>query len=444
MSLGAFVSLKEKHMKAPSRKLVRAFLALSIAGVLGAFGACKSATPPVVPPPPPPPPPPPVVAAPTSLAATATSATQVNLTWADASDNEEGFKIERCSGAGCTTFAEVGATAANAVAFQNTGLTASTVYKYRVRAFNASTTSDYSNTAEGTTLAIVQAGVVIVGAGEITSCASVASQATAALVDTVIAHNSNAIVYTVGDNLADSTTPGASYGTCFDPSWGKFKPRMRAALGQLDFRSVNSTTVPYDYFGDRAGAPNGWYSFDVGTSWHVIVLNTATWQHGAANLTDPPGSPTSPQNTWLAADLANNTKPCVLAISWERRIYTTGVGSRGRQGNMLRIANMLYAAGVDLFVSAKDKLYARFPQTDPQGVKDAAQGFRQFLVGTGGRSLDAIITPAASTTDPISPVEAQAAAHGVLKLTLDASSYSWQFIPTTPGGFTDSGTTNCH
>ena len=133
-----------------------------------------------------------------------------------------------------------------------------------------------------------------------------------------------------------------------------------------------------------------------------------------------------------------------MAISWERRVYTNSLGARGRQGNMLTIANILYAAGVDVLVSAKDKLYARFPQTDAQGVRDDVGGFRQFILGTGGRSPDQVVTPAASVDDPISPVEVQNNSWGVLKFTLNASSYSWEFIPTVPGGFTDTGTTNCH
>jgi hypothetical protein len=43
-------------------------------------------------------------AAPTNLVATAVSSSQINLTWTDNSNNETGFKIERCIGSGCTSF----------------------------------------------------------------------------------------------------------------------------------------------------------------------------------------------------------------------------------------------------------------------------------------------------------------------------------------------------
>ena len=43
--------------------------------------------------------------APSSLSASAVSASQINLTWSDNAANETGFVIERCQGAGCNNFA---------------------------------------------------------------------------------------------------------------------------------------------------------------------------------------------------------------------------------------------------------------------------------------------------------------------------------------------------
>jgi hypothetical protein len=33
---------------------------------------------------------------------------------------------------------------------------------------------------------------------------------------------------------------------------------------------------------------------------------------------------------------------------------------------------------------------------------------------------------------------------GILDLTLKPGSYDWEFVPATPGGFTDTGTGACH
>jgi len=88
-------------------------------------------------------------AAPSDLSATAVSASQINLSWTDNSDNEDGFKVERSlDGSTWTQIATVGA---NVTTYQNTGLSCSTIYYYRVSAYNAGGDSDYSNTAYATT-----------------------------------------------------------------------------------------------------------------------------------------------------------------------------------------------------------------------------------------------------------------------------------------------------
>ncbi len=64
--------------------------------------------------------------APTNLTATATSSSQINLSWTAATDNVgvTGYKVERCQGSGCSTFAQI--TTLNAVtAYSDTGLLAS-------------------------------------------------------------------------------------------------------------------------------------------------------------------------------------------------------------------------------------------------------------------------------------------------------------------------------
>jgi predicted secreted protein len=92
-------------------------------------------------------------AAPSGLAATAVSSSQINLAWTDNSTDETGLKIERCTGAGCADFTQIATVTANTTSYSNTGLSASTSYSYRVRATNAGGDSDYSNTATAVTQA---------------------------------------------------------------------------------------------------------------------------------------------------------------------------------------------------------------------------------------------------------------------------------------------------
>ena len=94
----------------------------------------------------------PTFVAPSGLAATAASNTQINLSWTAATETGgtlTQYLIERCSGASCTTFASVGTS--TTTTFSNTGLLGSTSYSYRVRATDGTNFSSYSNTASATT-----------------------------------------------------------------------------------------------------------------------------------------------------------------------------------------------------------------------------------------------------------------------------------------------------
>ncbi len=88
--------------------------------------------------------------APSGLAATPISSTQIDLSWTDVA-NETGYKIERKTGAG-GTYSQIATVGAGVVTYSNTGLTPNTTYYYRIRATNAGGDSPYSNEANATTL----------------------------------------------------------------------------------------------------------------------------------------------------------------------------------------------------------------------------------------------------------------------------------------------------
>jgi fibronectin type 3 domain-containing protein len=83
--------------------------------------------------------------APTNLNGIAVSSNQVNLAWTDNSNNEDGFRIERCTNNNCSSFVQIAQVGPNVNTFSNTGLAGNKTYRYRVRAFNASGNSAYSN-----------------------------------------------------------------------------------------------------------------------------------------------------------------------------------------------------------------------------------------------------------------------------------------------------------
>jgi len=88
--------------------------------------------------------------APTVLSATVVSGTQINLTWTDNSSNEDGFRIERKTGAG-GTWAEIATLGANTTTYSNTGISELTNYYYRVCAYHTGVNSPYSNEDDATT-----------------------------------------------------------------------------------------------------------------------------------------------------------------------------------------------------------------------------------------------------------------------------------------------------
>ena len=90
--------------------------------------------------------------APSNLTATAISVSQINLSWTASTDNVgvTQYLMERCQGAGCTSFAQIGTSIGTT--YNDTGLTASTSYSYRARATDAAgNLSVYSNVASVTT-----------------------------------------------------------------------------------------------------------------------------------------------------------------------------------------------------------------------------------------------------------------------------------------------------
>lgn len=96
---------------------------------------------------------------PGGLSANGASSSVISLSWSASSDTGgsglAGYKIERCTGASCSNFSQVGTTASTS--FNDSGLTASTTYRYRVRAYDgAGNNSGYSSIASATTQAGTQ------------------------------------------------------------------------------------------------------------------------------------------------------------------------------------------------------------------------------------------------------------------------------------------------
>ena len=119
--------------------------AVDAAGNLSAYSTIASATTPAAPDTTAP-------TAPAGLTATAVSPSQIDLAWTASTDNVgvTGYRVERCQGATCTIFAEIGTPATTS--HSDTDRTPATAYRYRVRAVDAAGNfSAYSTIAPATT-----------------------------------------------------------------------------------------------------------------------------------------------------------------------------------------------------------------------------------------------------------------------------------------------------
>lgn len=263
---------------------------------------------------------------------------------------------------------------------------------------------------------------VLLAAGDIADCQAPNDEATARLLDSI-----PGAVAVLGDNAYEDGS-AADYSNCYAPSWGRHKARTKPAVGNHEYQTAGAAGY-YGYFGAVAGDPaKGYYSYDVGANWHIIVLNS--------NCSIVSCSAGSPQEVWLRADLAANPKPCVLAYFHHPR-FNSGTG-HGNDVNVAPFWQALYDAGADVILNGHEHLYERFGPQTPAAVADAARGIRQFTVGTGGRSFYSF-----GAIQPNSEVRNNST-YGVLRLSLGVGSYGWQFVPVAGQTFTDSGTASCH
>ncbi|HWC73007.1 MAG TPA: Ig-like domain-containing protein, partial [Gemmatimonadales bacterium] len=257
----------------------------------------------------------------------------------------------------------------------------------------------------------------LIGAGNIARCDRTNDEATGLLLD----NYPTATVYTTGDNTNGNASL-TNFNNCYGPSWGRNKGRTRPAVGQNEYKQAGASGF-YTYFKPNGGdSLKYYYSYDLG-GWHIMVLND--------EITMTAGSP---QELWLRNELANNTKKCTLAY-WNHPRFTA-VGTNNL-ASVKPLWDALYAYNADIVVNGHPQIYERFAPQSPTAVADSL-GIREFIVGTGGINLQNPVNIRANSQ------VRQGTTYGVLKFTLDTTSYAWEFVPVPGGTFTDTGTGTCH
>jgi hypothetical protein len=264
---------------------------------------------------------------------------------------------------------------------------------------------------------------VLVGAGDIALCDLIAgAEATATLLDGI-----QGTVFAAGDN-AYLNGSAEDFANCYHPTWGRHKARTKPVPGNHEYQTPGASGY-FGYFGAAAGDPaKGYYSYDLG-AWHIVALNSNCAEIGGCQAG-------SVQEQWLRADLAASATSCTLAY-WHHPLFTSGA-NHGPATETRPLFQALYDAGSEVVVGGHNHQYERFAPQNPAGGLDTALGIRQFVAGMGGVSHYGF-----GTIRPNSEAR-NSDAFGVLKFTLRAGTYDWQFVPEAGKTYTDAGTGTCH
>jgi acid phosphatase type 7 len=269
---------------------------------------------------------------------------------------------------------------------------------------------------------------VLIGAGDIAFCGNdpghTGDEKTGALIENLISQSPNAVVFTAGDTVYGDGTM-TELKQCFEPSWGKFKDRIRPSPGNHDYTTASGQPY-YTYFGAAAGeAGVGYYSYNLG-DWHIISLNS--------NCNEVGCGPDSEQVKWLRQDLQSSASTCTL-MYWHHPRWSSGIG--GGTSAVSTFWKTAAELGVDVVVNGHDHDYERFAPMDGSGNADA-NGVRLFVVGTGGAVLRDW-----GTVKPNSEVR-YSFTYGAIQFKLSPGRYDWQFFPTDDASMTDTGSGVCH
>ena len=260
----------------------------------------------------------------------------------------------------------------------------------------------------------------LLAVGDIADCDVAADEAVAALLTAT-----PGTIATLGDTVYNNGSE-QEFLKCFDPAWGSLKNRIRPAVGNHEY-STGEAEPYFRYFGPAAGQTGrGWYAYTLGT-WQVIVLNSNCSEIGGCDLD-------SPQGTWLQEQLAAPTA-CSLVYYHHPR-WSSGL--HGSSSALKDFWNLFVEKKVDLVLSGHDHHYERFAPLGREGQVNTVSGLRQFIVGTGGKSLYPVKTILNGSEIR------QNSTFGALQLQLHQDGYSWRFLPVDDETFQDRGSQRCH
>lgn len=249
-------------------------------------------------------------------------------------------------------------------------------------------------------------------------------------VSDLIVDNPDVEAFLALGDLQYNTGSLADFNTYYEPTYGRVKGITYPVIGNHKYQTPNGDGY-WDYWGSQAGTRyEGWYSFDLGDQWHLVALNS--------NCSEVSCGPNSAQLQWLRADLQANDRPCVAAFIHHPR-WSSGKAP-GDNAFVDPFVRVLQQHRAELLLSGHSHNYERFARQRADGTP-AANGIRQFVVGTGGRSVD----EENGFERPFSRNSQFRLAHvfGLLRLSLTDTGFWWSFVDE-EGRVRDSGTDPCH
>jgi Calcineurin-like phosphoesterase/Bacterial Ig domain len=206
------------------------------------------------------------------------------------------------------------------------------------------------------------------------------------------------------------------YGAPGGPYFGQFAAITDPTVGNHEYTGG----VAPGYF-DYWNNPPDYYSVNTPAGWHLVSLNS--------NLSGAVGSA---QYTWLSQDLANDAQPCTL-VFFHHPLFN--IGPEPVPARFADIWPLLAQDHVNIVLNGHDHDYQRWVPMDGTGKPDP-NGVTEFVVGTGGHSLQSFVSTDSRVANSLS------GSFGALRLDLSAGGASYRYV--TAGGSTaDSGSLAC-
>ncbi len=264
----------------------------------------------------------------------------------------------------------------------------------------------------------------------------------------------------------------AAFDELYGPTYGRFAKQTYPTPGNHELKA-DRPLQPYDHYWERhrpsvvghkiQGMPSNFYAVNLGNGWRLLGLTSSFIPPDSAPVApDPPHPTVQDELAFLHHELSTHTGTCYVEIMHRPRY---SAGGRTDQNTDLQPIWQELAGRVDLYVEAHEHEYFRldpskipdyYPTTvshDNNINKHLVRGAQEFVVGTGGITLDWLGQPGQIFDAHFPGLESYLVApragdtldlgyYGALRLSLTKAKAVYEYVKL-DGSVFDSGTTRC-